>query len=157
MHQRSTGEPPAKSSSSAENEVKEAFANYKTWKPTTHKPILISTKTLCLPAQDFGPHDERYIHVYVSPNARDWFLDKKPKRGPFPEGTVIVKEKRDIAGDKPVELGVMIKREKGSFPKAGDWQYLFVERDGQLVSGKRLQNRAVCHSQATNDSVFGAR
>ena len=128
-------------------DLKASFANYKKWTTTTTKPFLVAdnTRELCEPSTSkpkaLGPHGYRYVHVYVSDNARDLFEDGKPKPGRFPPGTVIVKEKRsEEKEDKPVELGVMIKREKGFSTTTGDWQYLFVEKDGQLTLGPRLQN-----------------
>jgi hypothetical protein len=148
----------AESNSNAADALKASFAKYKTWEATTAKPFLVSSNGDCRPNgwKPPGPHGDRYIQVYVSDSARDMFVAGNPKQGLFPEGAVIVKQKRLKANDdKLVELGVMIKLKKGSSPKTKDWQYLFVDPDGKLASDKTLQNCAACHANAKNDSVFG--
>jgi hypothetical protein len=93
--------------------------------------------------------------VYVSTNARELYLKGEVKE--FPEGTVIVKEKLRAKGDeKPVEFGVMIKGPKGSSAETRDWSYVFVEADGKLTVGAKLQHCARCHALGKTDSTFRA-
>lgn len=130
--------------------VRRAIAGYRAWKPTTTQPILVPdrTTTACGPyvsPEQRNPHEGRHIFVYVSPAARDAYERKTS----YPDGTVIVKEKRTKpADDETLELGVMIKHGKS-------WEYSYIDADGKIADGERLLHCARCHARAQNDSVFG--
>lgn len=156
----STAEPGAGSGPNAADDLKARIAEYKLWKPTTSKPVFVPGKAsvLCRPFSEIPsePHGFRYISFYINPNARDAYSEAKTKQVVFPEGTVIVKEKRLKENDEKVsELGIMLKRQKGFSPETGDWQYGFIRQNGELVIGTQLRNCAECHSNAKSDSVFG--
>jgi hypothetical protein len=70
---------------------------------------------------------------------------------------VIVKEKLAKKDSKDaMELGVMIKREKGFAPKSGDWQFIFVDAKGTVTEQQsKLENCATCHRlREKSDYVF---
>lgn len=153
---------------------KTAHADYKKWQPVG-KPLLQTYPAVALCASsDFvgsGIHSDRFITTYVSPNSRELYLKNllrpqdlsqtpeataKPIR--FPQGTVIVKEKRLKMYDmKPHELGIMIKQQSGFSPETGDWQYAFFDQDGEFILGKSLRHCAECHTRAKHDHVFGTK
>ena len=134
-------------------EVKALFTRYKTWNATTTEPVFVSDFQPCMPSgwSDPGIHAPRYVKFYVSPNALKSYSAIKTGQVVFPTDTVIVKEKmRKLDDAKASELAVMIKQE------SGDWEYLFVGKDGQqLVTTERLRNCVACHANAKNDSVYG--
>ncbi|MGC4046945.1 MAG: cytochrome P460 family protein [Armatimonas sp.] len=82
------------------------------------------------PAFKFFPHRGFMVHVYVNDIGKpSMTLDGKP----FPEGSIVVKEKFPVGGIdrtsyKPIlkaaaVLTVMRKCEKGFAPDTGDWEY----------------------------------
>lgn len=97
-----------------------------------------------------GPHEKKWINVFVNPIGEDAMMTQKQPR--FPEGTVIVKQKlaipaakgksmqppKPLPGQKPELLTVMIKREAGYNPKNGDWEWMVTDGSGEKVveSGK---------------------
>jgi hypothetical protein len=120
-------------------------AGYKSWQATTAEPYTMLDAADCRPGnQPLGPHQGRYIRVFVNGPGRDAIGTAKP----YPVGSVIVKEKllkRDDA--TPNELGIMIKRESG-------WEYKFIGADGKLAEGNNVNSCATCHARAKHDSVF---
>lgn len=132
--------------------VRLAIADYKTWKPTTTAPIFVPdlASAACRPAaatpgERSSPHEGRHIVVYVNPTGRDAY-DRKAS---FPDGTVIVKQKRvKPEDDKSVALGVMTKH-------GTSWEYSYIDAAGKTAVGEQLLHCARCHARATNDSVFG--
>ena len=75
----------------------------------------------------------------------------------FPIGATIVREKllseRQLT---PEVLAVMIKREKGFNPEAGDWEFLLVNGHANRIEKRQKQGECLaCHSIASNtDFVF---
>jgi hypothetical protein len=81
----------------------------------------------------------------------------KIKGATFPEGSVIVREKRAKAKDeKPEALAVMIKRGRGFNPDGGDWQFLLINAAGTKVRLSQKTGECLnCHqSQSKTDFVF---
>jgi hypothetical protein len=75
----------------------------------------------------------------------------------FPEGAVLVREKRKNPGDeKPELLAVMIKRGVGFNPKGGDWEFLVI--NGARTKVKLHQKTGDCldchQSQHGTDFVY---
>ncbi len=136
------------------------FADYQTWKSITPRPMATAMPGPCAATRSqaveaANPHADGFVHVYVNPIGRNAYAEAKPPQ--FAVGTVIVKAKLHKADDvEPHQLGIMIKRSKGFDPPAGDWQYLFVEEDGQIVDdADSLSNCRDCHQRrAAQDYVF---
>lgn len=135
----------------AADSIKALIAGYRNWKPTTTEPVLIpmQVSTLCRAPtpeeQTRTPHEGRYVFVYVNPTGREAY-DRKAS---FPDGTVIVKEKRLKPDDETtIELGVMTKH-------GTSWEFSFIDASGRSAGGEKLFHCAKCHSRAANDSVFG--
>jgi Cytochrome P460 len=104
---------------------------------------------------DKGVHQNKYLKVYFNKTASD--VIAYLRKTPFPEGSVLVKEKRERADGPAVELGAMIKKARASSSGSGDWEYLFVYRDKSIVRGENAaQACASCHAKAfETDYVFG--
>ncbi len=137
------GEEPA-------SEKASPYAGFRSWKPINAEPKLVIGASLrdCrapLPEERRNPHADGFINVYVSDAGRETYVKEKAKA--FAEGTVIVKEKLAKKDSKEVmELGVMIKREKGFASKSGDWQFIFVDAKGTVTDQQsKLENCASCH------------
>ena len=138
------------------------YAGFHSWKPVNPEPKFVKglDLTRCrapLLEERGNPHADGFINVYVSEAGREAYL--KQKETAFAEGTVIVKEKLGKKGAKDaIELGVLVKREKGYAPKSGDWQYIFVDAKGVVTDQQnKLENCAACHRlREKNDYVFRA-
>ena len=147
------------------------FADYRTWRPIHAEPIEVppefSRACEAYQPEKESPHAGRFISVYVNPTGRKTYLAGMPstsskapnapagKPAVFPEGAVIVKAKlRAKTSRTPDELGIMIKRQKGYDPDAGDWQFLFVDHEGQLTTDrKQLTGCIDCHANRS-DTAF---
>jgi hypothetical protein len=155
-----TAEKPKAAKPAAKQSAKEpACADYRNWKTINTEPIAVPARQfgLCEPAgaaEPNGPHAGGFVNIYVNSIGRDEYLSEQPPA--FAEGTVIVKEKLKEKDEKdPHELGIMIKRETGYAPDSGDWQYVFVDRKGNVTDKQSTLNCAKCHQiQADNDYVY---
>jgi len=136
------------------------------WTQVNETPYYLGSyaDSLCRMAQreDFdavrkrNPHSSSYITVYVNEIGRAAMFSTGPPR--FPEGSVIVKEKIEKPLDArgfntiPVEekrskdltpslYTLMIKREPGYNPAAGDWEFAVASgKDGRIDASGRLEN-----------------
>jgi hypothetical protein len=75
----------------------------------------------------------------------------------YPVGSILVREKLSQPNAaKPELLAVMIKREKGFNPTAGDWSFLLVNGSGSKVKKRTKAGGCLsCHQHAwANDYVF---
>jgi hypothetical protein len=137
---------------SAEVEKAEPYSDYTSWKSVNAEPktVTAAQKRACEAPSRYD-HEGGFINVYVNPVGRDQYL--KEKTPTFEAGTVIVKEKlRQKDGKEPRELGVMIKREAGFAPTAGDWEFLLVDGKGNVSNEQRLQKScAACHRMRAKD------
>lgn len=136
------------------------------WTRVNSEPyrIALAIDALCRAptAQDYqrerksNPHAAAYITVYVNNTGREAMLAKEVQ--PFPQGSMIVKEKIEIGpqGPKPLLYTLMLKREPGYNPKVGDWQFAVVGADGaQLLAVGKLENCEGCHKgKADSDYIF---
>ena len=136
------------------------------WTQVNSEPYYISSTVdaLCAaPTADHyaaarkqNPHASTFITVYVNNIGREAMFSKQPK---FPEGSVIVKEKKgnnSEARTTTLLYTVMRKREAGYNPTVGDWEFSVVSGEGTKVeaSGK-IQNCQSCHlPQKDSDFVF---
>lgn len=77
------------------------------------------------------------------------------KGGVFPVGSTIVREKLLRPNASPELLAVMIKRDSGSNPKGGDWEFLILTGDAAKVKSREKTGGCLeCHSRSENDFVF---
>lgn len=114
----------------------------------TSKPLLLPAlySSLCVPSDDLphSPHDNHYIHVYISTNAV-----KSARMVPrsYPVGTVVLKEKMTASKSKQPELYTgMLKREKGYNPNAGDWEFFTVSGDAKRITARgKIDSCIDCH------------
>jgi hypothetical protein len=114
-------------------------------------------------AKKFGPHAHTSVRIFMNRLAADAF---NAKAGTYPEGSIIVKEKRamgydtnDNTGRERAEtksgVGGMIKRAKGFDAEHGDWEYFYFEDPAKIESGK-IASCEQCHAGAAGkDYVFG--
>jgi len=149
------------------------------WTQVNERPYYLSSyvDTLCRIAsrEDFesvrkrNPHASTYITVYVNNISRGaMFATGAPR---FPEGSVIVKEKieKPLSPDgynmgpkerlenlKPSLYTLMIKREPGYNPAAGDWEFAVASgKDGRIEAGGKLESCQACHLEKRDqDFVF---
>ena len=149
------------------------------WTQVNERPYYLSSYVdlLCrIPSRkDFesvrkqNPHSSTYITVYVNTIGRDAMLSTEAPR--FPEGSVIVKEKieKPLSPDgynmgpkerlenlKPSLYTLMIKREPGYNPAAGDWEFAVAsEKEGRIEAGGKLESCQACHLEKRDqDFVF---
>jgi hypothetical protein len=140
--------------------------NYKTFARITKEPKSIGAEfaEFCsLPPgveqmmKETGPHAMHYLHYYLNEVAQRHRDDRTG--GAYPPGSVIVKEKLFGTGRRGVELALtavagMIKREPGSSPKTGDWEFFYFGSRLGSENAKDLKSCVSCHSNASN-MVFG--
>jgi hypothetical protein len=101
-------------------------------------------------ARKADPHVETFVTVYVNKTGKPALRDRKQWN--FPIGSVVVKEKWEAQTKKDSALilklmTVMIKREKGYFPKGGDWEYLVTNPKMQVLQRGKLESCQKCHVQ----------
>ena len=152
--------PGPANSEESKNEKASPYAGFRSWKPINAEPKAVIGADLLdcrapLPEERRNPHADGFINVYVSEAGRETYVKENAKA--FAEGTVIVKEKLAKKASKDaMELGVMIKREKGFAPKSGDWQFIFVDAKGTVTDQQsKLENCASCHRlREKDDFVF---
>src|SRR5262249_21569935 len=116
-----------------------------------------------------NPHSSTYITVYVNKIGRSAMFSTETPR--FPEGSVIVKEKIEkpldargfnIGPKQPLEdltpslYTLMIKREPGYNPAAGDWEFAVASgKEFQIEASGKLENCQACHLEKRDqDFVF---
>lgn len=95
------------------------------------------------------------VRLYASEEAVPVLQEAEGRTFPF--GTIIIKEKLLNPDDtEPTALGMMIKRENGFDPAAGDWVFAYWLEDGTLIEGNEtLSNCVQCHrEQSETDMVF---
>lgn len=149
---RSTRTPTAAMLFQTENEkLRTEITHYKEWKlvnpaPQRVDPALSASCSRPLPVVDGGPHEHKYISVYVNSIGADAMLhQRKPV---FPEGSIIVKEKlNDLASKEPELLTVMRKREPGYNASSGDWEYLVLDGKAANITDRgQLASCNSCHT-----------
>lgn len=94
---------------------------------------------------DSDPHKEAWITVYANPKAAHSI--KNHDKWVFPEGSVLVKEKRNKPDAKEPDLKtVMVKRAPGYFPKGGDWEYAVLDAKDHVQADGKIVLCASCHA-----------
>jgi|CXWL01.1.fsa_nt_gi hypothetical protein len=103
-----------------------------------------------------NPHASTAITVFVNEVGQAAMFSEPAVT--FPVGSTIVKQKFDPnrEPDKPLLYTVMIKREPGFNPDAGDWEFAVISGDGREIQARgALANCIACHTpQKANDFVF---
>jgi hypothetical protein len=133
---------------------------YKTWPRVNSSPFRMSpavAAACAAPTAGVSPHTtpDAYIDVYVNPVGRETMFSPAPIK--FPEGTIIVKEKRKAGGGSDPELlTVMLKRSKGFNAETGDWDFAVLDGKAAAVQAQgKLENCMQCHKTvASSDYVF---
>jgi hypothetical protein len=150
-----------RSTSGAEPDFGTMVKGYRTWSRVNSEPFRMepAVSWLCAApaASQVSPHDapDAYIDVYVNPAGQSAMMTKG--RVVFPVGTIIVKEKRrTLDRTDPELLTVMLKREKGYHPEAGDWDFAVLDGNAATVQAQgKLENCMSCHKMApVSDYVF---
>ena len=140
-----------------ESSSSKVIAGYKVWTQVNTVPHLVSSQlsaqcaaptALQLSMENKNPHLNKFVLVYVNDIGKAAMLEQKVPV--FPEGSVIVKEKRlsSVRGNTalPELLTVMRKREAGYDPARGNWEYLVFDGAGQtLQASGKLENCQGCH------------
>lgn len=145
--------------SAADSDVVATIKPYTSWTRVTREPYRMApaVNVLCAApvTRQENPHADAFVHVYVNDLGRAAMV--KSGQVTFPEGTVIVKEKRQAADDsEPVLLTVMVKRAKGYNPEVGDWEFAVTDGKGASVEEQgRIASCMQCHkTKAASDYVF---
>jgi hypothetical protein len=137
---------------------------YRTWKLVNTKRFQVPDKVALMcrmvtpdeAKRISGPHDGKFISVYVNPKGQKAM--GQLAKATFPAGTVIVKEKyKDEAGGQPELMTVMVKQKPGYNKAAGDWQYAVLDgATAKTLEIGKLDRCAKCHEQKKHsDYVFG--
>ncbi len=124
--------------------IPKAFQPYKTWRKVNAKPI---------PPRPRTAHPGNPKNVYAS---------KRPLRGRYPAGTLIVKEGiTTAAGRRFVSLIATMRKARGLDPEHGDWQFIEWSRSSPRDRFREVARDAVCwgcHARArATDWVFTTR
>jgi len=141
-----------------EVDIKKELAAYTHWAKVNERspmdPVSALSCVYIAPRPPNDPHAKFYISVFVN----DTGLKAMQKRipGPFPAGSMIVKQKFREKNTSPELLTMMIKREPGFDPKFGNWEYLVATGDGKSIFGRgKLEQCQGCHvSMASQDYVY---
>lgn len=78
------------------------------------------------------------------------------RTGDFARGAVFVKEhwERAPEGSKPGPLMAMEKMPPGFDTEHGDWRYVVVSPEGELLSDGKPDGCVLCHDDAPHDRIF---
>ena len=137
--------------------------DYQTWQTASSEPILVPYELwiqCSRPTRDqekeakrrHGPHNRLQIRVFANKPARPSFFSSPMT--PFPEGSILVKEKSVGGGSSPVAVAAMIKGKAGSNPSSGDWEFVFRSAEEPAFSTVTAACQD-CHRAAPGDFVFG--
>ncbi|HMW00796.1 MAG TPA: cytochrome P460 family protein [Acidobacteriota bacterium] len=138
------------------------IAGYSGWRKANPKPYFVPNQTAVLcaapvpqPKSNPNPHEDKFITVYVNEIGRQALTEAvEPK---FPVGSIIIKEKHPTReSTQPELLTVMIKRQAGFNPEAGDWEFAAIDGDAKKIQAQgKLENCQGCHiPQKAQDYVF---
>lgn len=155
--------PTAEHSISSTSVASPLVASYRDLLLVTRDPYIISPE-VWLSCMAPNPQEEALlqsehagfsVRLYASEEAFAILQEGEGRN--FPTGSIIVKEKLLNPDEtEPTALGMMIKREAGFDPNAGDWEFSYWIQDGGLIEGNEvLSNCVQCHrEQAIIDMVF---
>jgi hypothetical protein len=144
------------------NTLHAEILKYRTWTAVNAKPEKLDWVVAAACADvtsrpDDTPHSDKYIRVYVNDVGRDAML--KAKNPKFPVGTIVIKEKLpEKQSQTPEFFTIMLKREAGYDPGAGDWQYLIMgAAKAKLEKPADIDSCQSCHSAWAVKSDFISR
>lgn len=106
-----------------------------------------------------------YLRVYINSDGGDADT-AKPAFQVYSTGTIFLKEHYQLENGrpgKPLNVAMMIKREKGYDPGAGDWQYVYFDINGNTITDGNSSNPvthalcAKCHGNiGERDYIFSS-
>jgi hypothetical protein len=142
-----------------------AVKGYQQWKLVNSEPYRMPMRVAVLCAAtpggaggggiDAGPHNNKFVRVYVNDLAAPAMLEQKTPK--FPVGSVIIKEKLASKEARSPELStVMVKHPAGYNPAQGDWEYMVLNGSATKVeSSGKLESCISCHAgQSGEGYVF---
>lgn len=96
------------------------------------------------------------VEVYANAAGAGAFAKQS---GTFPEGAVFVKEhwERTAEGSRPGPLMAMEKMRAGYDAEHGDWRYVVVGPEGNLLTDGKPEGCVLCHDDAPRDRVFSVK
>ncbi len=138
----------------------EDIKTFKNWRKANPKPYMLSydMRIWCIQIpgaierQEIDPHREKYIDVYVNPvGEKQMFNGEK-----FPEGTILVKDRKDAEHGNTEFYTIMLKREKGYNTDCGDWEFAVADAKMSAFSERgKLERCMTCHRDpADKDYAF---
>jgi len=100
-------------------------------------------------SRQYFRHVEAYFRVFVTKSGERAMASNARPGEPFPEGTVILKQKLNVPSGGTVLLYTgMLKRERDYNPRCGDWEFFVIDGDGTRVTARGKLNKCTgCHSQ----------
>jgi hypothetical protein len=127
--------------------------------PTAATPIPADFRTTFVrvnaaPVVSHGHAGGRYtVNVYVN---RAGEAAYRADRGEVPEGTQLIKEHFEAAGEtaRPGPVMMMEKRPRGFDVQHGNWRYVVVDSAGANVAEGAIEGCAGCHDDAAHDHIF---
>lgn len=135
------------------------IAGYRSWSLVGHRKNHMAPQiaVLCVQWPKYSlenPHIPRYFSVFVNNVGKATMLEER--KGTFPAGTVIVKEKFAGADSKhPELLTVMVKHAKGFDTAHDDWEYEALDGDGCTIKGVTVEHCQNCHQdKSLTDHVY---
>jgi hypothetical protein len=72
----------------------------------------------------------------------------------MPRGAVLVSQHTVRGNGAPAGAFAMVKRDPGFFPEGGDWEWIAIGSDDNIVARGKLAACARCHADAVADFVF---
>src|SRR5882724_10431417 len=142
-----------------EIDFKNGLADYTHWIKVNERlspmdPVVAMMCSAPAPRAENDPHAKYYVSVFVNETGLKAMRKKIP--GPFPVGSMIVKQKLRDKKAPPELLTMMIKREPGFDPGFGNWEYLIASGDGKAILGRgKMDLCKGCHvSMAEQDYVY---
>jgi len=72
----------------------------------------------------------------------------------MPPGAVLVSQHTVHGNGTPAGAFAMVKRDPGFFPEGGDWEWIAIGSDDNVVARGKLAACARCHADAVADFVF---
>jgi hypothetical protein len=125
------------------------FEDYESWMKVNDEPVTGDAFGVLGPAHEGA---EGFREVYINNEGKK--VSKGKDDFPYPVGTIIVKEsytnKNGKKGDL-TSLTVMVKRGSGYDIEHGNWEYMMVTPDEEVMAQGRVEMCIGCHT-ATRDT-----
>ena len=130
----------------------EDFSDYASWQKANAETITGDPSGVLGNAHE-GASGLREIYV----NSVGAAMFAANERGPYPVGTIVLKESfKSDSGAKGSLTGitVMVKREAGYDSENGDWEYLNVNSKMKIKAQGKMSMCISCHSASEDDYLF---